>query len=143
MIFRRSEVSMQLWFLSVLLNVFSGLVLIFFAETEESSGGDAVPVFFQNKTFRLVLGILTALVGFVKIFAVIARPPVFGDFLPALAGIAGGGALLVDYYLNSTSAGFELPAIVKKICIDERKYVGIVCVAVSVLHFIFPHVIFL
>jgi hypothetical protein len=133
---------MQLWFLSVLLNVLSGLALVFFAETDESSVEDSAPAFFRHKTFRLALGILTALVGVVKLFAVINRPPVFGDLLPALAGIAGGGALLVGYF-SASSAGFEFPAIVRKICVDERKYVGIACVCAAVLHFVFPQVIFL
>jgi hypothetical protein len=142
---------MQLWFLSVLFNVFSGLVLIFSAESDldepSAAGESAAPALFQNKTFRLVLGILTALVGVIKLFAVMAEPgkraiPVLGDFLPALAGAAGGGALLIGYVIASSS-GFDIPAPVHKIFVDEKKYVGIICIIIAVLHFIFPQALFL
>jgi hypothetical protein len=68
---------------------------------------------------------------------------VIGDFLPVLAGIAGGAALLVDFYVNSSTLEIELPVFVQKFCIDDRKYLGIACIIVAVLHFIFPQVIFL
>ena len=143
---------MQLWFLSVLLNVFSGLVLIFSAQTNGEADADdasAAPAFFQHSTFRLVLGILCALIGIIKLFVSMPRGdalsgiPVIGDLLPALAGIVGGGALLVDYYKNFSSMSIEFPAIVQKICIDNRKYAGIVCIIIAVLHFIFPRFYFL
>jgi hypothetical protein len=143
---------MQLWFLSVLLNVFSGLVLIFSPRTNGESDADdesAAPAFFQHKTFRLVLGILCVLIGIIKFFVPIplggalSGIPVIGDLLPALAGIAGGGALLVDYYKNFSSLGIEFPAIVQKICLDNRKYAGLVCIIIAVLHFVFPRFYFL
>jgi hypothetical protein len=143
---------MQLWFLSVLLNVFSGLVLVFSTRSGIEADADdesAAPAFFQHPTFRFVLGILAALIGIIKLFVPIPRGdalsgiPVIGDLLPALAGIVGGGALLVDYYKNFSSLNIEFPAIVRKICIDNRKYAGIVCIIIAVLHFVFPRFYFL
>ena len=142
---------MQLWFLSVLLNVFSGLVLVFSTQANGEADDDesAAPVFFQHPTFRLVLGILCALIGIIKLFVSIPRSdalsgiPIIGDLLPALAGIVGGGALLVDYYKNFSSLNIEFPAIVQKTCVDNRKYAGIVCIIIAVLHFVFPRFYFL
>jgi hypothetical protein len=139
---------MQLWFLSVLLNVFAGLVLIFSPRTDDGEMMDvsiesAAPAFFQHTTFRLVLGILCALIGIIKLFITLPGIPIIGDLLPALAGIVGGGSLLVDYYKNSSSLAVEFPAMVRKICIDDRKYAGIVCIIVAVLHFVFPKFYFL
>jgi hypothetical protein len=139
---------MQLWFLSVLLNVLAGLVLIFTASsseepTETADGFASAPAFFENKTFRLVLGILCVLVGVIKLGVTQTRVPILGDLLPALAGIVSGGALLIEYYTHSSSLSVELPGFLRKICIDEKKYLGIVSIVVAVLHFIFPKILFL
>jgi hypothetical protein len=139
---------MQLWFLSVLLNVLAGLVLIFSVTDAEGASDtpesfSTAPAFFENKTFRLVLGILCALVGVIKLGVTLTGVPVVGDLLPALAGIAAGGALLVDYYTNSSSLAVDFPAIVQKICFEDKKYLGIAAIIVAVLHFIFPRILFL
>jgi len=138
---------MQLWFLSVLLNVLAGLVLIFSVSnpetsTEAADGFASAPAFFENKTFRLVLGILSVLAGVIKLGITQSHVPFLGDLLPALAGIAAGAALLVEYYSHSTSLSIELPDFLRLICIDEKKYLGIVCIVVAVLHFVFPKILF-
>ncbi|MDR1785289.1 MAG: hypothetical protein LBR23_02315 [Spirochaetaceae bacterium] len=135
---------MQLWFLSVILNVFCGLALIFSrgGDGDSGEGVSAAPSFFENTTFRLVLGILAVLVGILKLFVTMSRVPVIGDLLPALGGIAAGGSLLAQNYAASSS-GAELPAFLDRFCVREKKYIGIVSVIVGVLHFVFPQALFL
>jgi hypothetical protein len=135
---------MQLWFLSVILNVIAGLVLVFSPEDASAPGDSAAPpAFFENRMFRLVVGCLAALVGLLKLGFASPRVAVVGDLLPAAAGLAAGFSLLVQFYAASSSIDVELPAFIRRFCFTDRKYIGIVCVIVSVLHFVFPQALFL
>ncbi|MBQ0168121.1 MAG: hypothetical protein KBT02_13530 [Treponema sp.] len=122
---------MQVYFLSVLFNAAAGLILI----TGERSNDTLL----SNKSFRLVTGICTLVTGFLKLF-IIAQPDIIilGDLLPAVAGLAGGANILIDYYREYTTVEISLSAFFHKLFITGRKYVGIICIIISVLHFLFP-----
>ncbi|MBQ5491565.1 MAG: hypothetical protein IIT68_05875 [Treponema sp.] len=113
------------------------------SEGVQKTGG-AVQMLTQvdSKLFRLVVGILSVFVGLMKLLSVYRNDvPVIGDLLPAVAGFAGGATLLIDYYLSTTSEETNLPSFVQAVLVDGRKYVGIGCLAVAVLHFLFPGVV--
>ena len=98
----------------------------------------------DNKTMRLVVGVLCVFVGIMKLLSVFRNDvPVVGDLLPALAGFAGGASLLLEYYLSTTTEETHIPEIIEKIFIDSRKYIGIGCLVAGLLHFIFPQVLLL
>lgn len=96
---------------------------------------------FNNKAFRLVVGVLSMFVAIIKLLSPMDVPFV-GDFVPALAGLVGGFAFLVEYYEMSSSDS-SLNETVEAIFIDSRKYLGILCLAAGVLHFLLPRVILL
>ncbi len=106
---------------------------------EANSAGDFAIL--NNKTFRLVVGILGVFVGIIKLLSPMDIPFV-GDLIPALAGIVGGFALLVEYYVIS-SGDSGINDTLREIFIDSRKYLGIICVAAGVLHFILYNVVLL
>lgn len=166
---------LQFYFLSVLLNIVSGLVFLYpqkdsdgalssenpddnlFSDLsdsdDENSASDSskakkskfleIP-FLEDPSFRLVLGILMVLTGLMKLLSPIQYDvPVVGDLVPALAGLAGGFAVLLDWYKSKSSVDVNLPGIIDKIFVEGRKYLGIFCIAAGVLHFIFPRVLFL
>jgi hypothetical protein len=91
-----------------------------------------------------VLGILTAVTGFFKILSAVRGDiPVLGDLLPALAGLAGGFALIYEFYKGRSSVDDEtLPAVILKLAASKR-YIGVVCLLAAALHFLFPAVLFL
>lgn len=169
---------LQFYFLSVLLNIMTGLVFLYgskedssvsssdfsddiFADDDDSSdeksaglsgskadGGQKtasleIP-FLEDSSFRLVLGILMVLTGLMKLLSPIQYDiPVVGDLIPALAGIAGGISVLLEWYKNKSALSIALPEVLEKLFVDGRKYLGIFCIAAGVLHFIFPRVLFL
>lgn len=96
---------------------------------------------FNNRTFRLVTGILSIFVAIIKLLSPM-DVPFIGDILPALAGMLGGFAFLVEYY-EISSDGSSLNETVESIFIDSRKFVGLICLAVGVIHFLIPKVILL
>ena len=100
--------------------------------------------FLNGSTFRLICGVLSVFVGIMKLLSVFRNDvPVVGDLLPALAGIAGGTSLLTEYYAVHSTSGDELPEMLKKVFIDSRKYIGIICLIAGLLHFVFPQVVLL
>ncbi len=106
--------------------------------------GSACPEFLRGRTFRLVLGILTALTGFMKLLSVVRTDvPVVGDLVPALAGLAGGFCILLDYYLSESTEKLPLPAWISCVFVRDSRYIGYFCLCAAVLHFVFPDVIFL
>ena len=91
---------LQFYFLSILLNAVTGLVLLFANQNQqEESGSHMVPEVAYDETFRLVLGILTGIVGFFKLLTVVRGDvPVLGDLFAAVAGMAAGFMLLYEFY---------------------------------------------
>lgn|SRR5574344_1294595 len=168
---------LQFYFLSVLLNVVTGLVLVYATDfnRQTQNGGDAAgqtqPAenapeangesgvqtkidqfgkiigsnsFFDDMTFRLVLGILTGLVGIMKLLSVVQNDiPVIGDLIPAVAGMCGSVCILLEYYKFRTTLEPHVPPFIKSFFEGGRKYIGVFCIVAGLLHFIFPKVLFL
>ncbi len=173
---------LQFYFLSILLNVIAGLILVYatdftskntvFPENEKNdfeNSSDSIEdsdkntesddsvfdkklsfainskgTFFDDMTFRLVIAILSGLVGILKLLSTIQNDvPVIGDLIPAIAGLAACFALLVEYYIQKSTTEIKLPSVLNTVFINGRKYLGIFCIIAGVLHFIFPRVLFL
>lgn len=136
----------QFYLLSVLLNTATGLLLVFSKQIpEDAAEASAAGLsFFETKNFRLILGILTAFTGVMKLLSVVENDiPLLGDLVPALVGIVGGACLLYEYYLASSSVEVSLSPFFENIFVKGRKYIGIVCLLAATLHFILPQVLFL
>lgn len=148
---------LQMYFLSIILNVLAGLILLSKkpVEVTEDAPGKKMNLledmsktlsennFFQNKTFALVIAILALLTGIIKLFCVAKGGIIIlGDLLPALAGVTSGFAILLNYYLSTATVGTNLPAILKTIFVDNICWVGIAACVIALLHFIMPGVIF-
>jgi len=136
---------LQFYFLSILLNLITGFVLLFADKDDmESFQGIKMPVIAYDETFRLIIGILSGITGFFKLLtAVRGDVPVIGDLVPALAGLAGGFTLLYEFYRTRSSIEEDtLPPFIQKI-VSSKRYVGIACIIAAVLHFLFPTILFL
>lgn len=159
---------LQFYFLSVLLNALTGIVLVFATNfLEKNASRSSYPAseddfmfdapagttpssdgaqffgdsFLDDSTFRLVLGILTAFMGFIKLFSSLGGScPVLDDLLPALAGIAGGFVILIENLVVSRD-DIILPDPIENFCISGRKILGYCCIGVAVMHFIVPRLL--
>jgi hypothetical protein len=99
----------------------------------------------ENRGAALALGILTAGIGFLKFFV---RAPgdtvvVVGDLLPAIAGLAVGAALFFEALLRKPSMPERPVDRYAKAVLTYRIPLGIVCVAIALLHFLFPQAVIL
>ena len=91
-----------------------------------------------------MVGLISILVGFVKLFSPYGGIVILGDLLPSFAGLMGGASILLEFYAITTSApDFELDDRLKAIFINSRKYIGVLCFITALLHFILPKIIIL
>jgi len=133
----------QFYFLSILLNALAGYILF--------TGDDGNVLEFKNdfsmkdETFKLVVGILTAVTGLLKLLSPVEGDvPVVGDLVPAIAGLLAGFLLIFGYYQNrSTMEPSEHAEKIDRILMKNRKIIGVLALIAAVLHFLFPKVLLL
>lgn len=125
---------MQFYFLSVFFNLLVGVSLTF------SSFEPAALFQGREKNYKMVVGIATVFTGLMK-FIFVVQPDwvILGDFLPAVAGIIGGICYIIDGLKKEDEEKINnMNPVIEKLFITWKKYVGIACIAVAVIHFIFP-----
>lgn len=134
---------LQFYFLSIFLNFFGGIILsaAFLKKWFSPSGG--LEGFFEERgNLKLIIGILSILVGILKFLSVVEGDvKVIGDLFPALSGLMIGLALLADYYRSRTDVQTEtgFNTFLEK----YQVIIGVIAMAVAVLHFFIPRVLFL
>lgn len=136
---------LQFYFLSILLNTLTGLTLVFNSYSDKTKDSlKNVPDFFTNNTFKLVIGILCCFTALIKLLTSFPGSIlIMGDLLPAVVGVLGGIAVLIDYYMNNSPSETKLNPKLETVFITNKKYIGIICVFSALLHFLFPRVIIL
>ena len=134
----------QFYFLSVLCNSIAGYIFAFcfgsdsLSDTEISKANGKITF---NKNLILVLGIVTFITGIFKLITPFhSKVPVFGDLIPAVAGIVSGFCLLLDYYNTATTIPISLPKKLDAVLIKSRRYVGIIVMVSALIHFLLPAV---
>jgi len=139
----------QLYFLSILCNGLSGY-LLFSGNENENPNENETPVKsrFSNHTLHLVLGILSAVVGFLKLLSPNAdNILILGDLLPALGGVAAGFLLFFGIYrqdaLSVSQAQMSSLDSFGISLLRFRKSIGLGLLAIALLHFLFPQTLFL
>ena len=136
----------QLYFLSVLFNGLIGFLLVFENPAENGSIENSTKFSLNSGSFRLILGILSAMTGILKLFSpIFNRVYILGDLFPALGGIAAGFILIFEFYRNHSSK-IEYEGQLDRIgnvFLRYKKMTGFALIALAVLHFIFPTALFL
>ena len=136
----------QLYFLSILCNGLSGYLL--FAGNENETVEKSR---FSNPTFNLVLGIMSAVVGILKLLSPLLSPTgkeiiILGDLVPAAAGVAAGFLLIFGIYRQDKFAASSSEGSLNQLGINLlrfRRFIGLGLIVVAVLHFLFPQFLFL
>ena len=132
----------QIYFLSIILNALAGYLLI--SEDEgvlEFKSGFSI----KDETFRLIVGILAAVTGLLKILSASEGDvPVVGDLVPAVAGLLSGFALIFEYYRSrSYLDNSDHTEKINRVLVGHKKIIGIAALIAAVLHFVFPRVLLL
>jgi hypothetical protein len=132
-----------LYALSVVLNLFAGISAAYSLLDEKigigkffSSEG------FTDPRFRLVLGLFTFIVGFLKLIFVFNGLPVLGDLIPAVGGMVLGFILILFFYLDRASIKTDNLVKLEEIFIGNAGVFGVAGIIISLVHLVLPGVIF-
>ena len=136
---------MQLYFLSILLNILAGTALCAESLAGRFRAFARLGPLVAGRGFRTVVGVLAAGVGFLKLLVLSAPQdvPVVGDLLPALAGLAMGATLIVQVLREKADVPKEAITRVEQIVLAYRVPLGLAGLAVAALHFLLPGALFL
>ncbi|POR01151.1 hypothetical protein AU468_08690 [Alkalispirochaeta sphaeroplastigenens] len=135
----------QIYFLSILANVIAGIALAF-DRMDERMRLHAVfnPEMFKHTGFRLAMGVIAFVVGFLKLLSVTpGTPPVVGDLFPAVAGMLMGFALCFQYYQERTEVTSAAVESLDRVFGRHSANLGMIGVFSGVLHFFLHRVLFL
>ena len=130
----------QLYFLSIVFNGLAGFLFIF-GDMEKNDSAETVGKFsFVSDGFRLITGILSGIIGVLKLLSPMKGMPILGDLLPAVAGVAAGFMLIFGFYREHSSDVNDDGNINRfgEIILHYKKPIGIVLLAAAGLHFLFP-----
>jgi hypothetical protein len=134
----------QFYFLSIILNALTGYTLITDTGEEDAVIESGFRWSLHNETCRLILGILTILMGLLKILSAIQGDvAVIGDLIPALAGFLSGFVLAFEYYRNRSTLEPEHTEKIEYLLIRNKKWIGFIALIAAALHFLFPSVLLL
>jgi len=130
----------QLYFLSILCNGFAGYVL--FKDTDGDVDNSQSSL--KKPTFILVLGIMCAVTGILKLLSPsFGGILILGDLIPAAAGVIAGLMLIFGIYRNDLSAkAGELDRLGVSL-LTFRKPIGLGLMVIALLHFLVPEALFL
>jgi len=135
---------MQFYLLSILCNLVGGYALYSAKKPDTGNSWDGVRAFLREETFRLVVGLLGCVVGCFKLLTVTDGDiPVIGDFAAAIVGIVVGFTLVFEFYRNHSTVESKKADRIDRLLLANSHAVGVAGMAASVVHFLFPRVLFL
>ncbi|MCL2243732.1 MAG: hypothetical protein FWC03_04600 [Treponema sp.] len=135
----------QLYLLSVLCNGLSGYILYAGDETRTDTSGKGLQFSIDNPTFHLVLGILCAVTGFLKLLSPsLDGILILGDMVPAASGLIAGILMIFGIYRKGVSSASEgqLDRLGANL-LRYRKSVGLGLIGTALIHFLIPQALFL
>lgn len=135
----------QLYFLSIVFSGLAGFLFIFENMGKDDSAEGSIKPSYMSNGFRLIVGILAAIVGILKLLSPMKGIPILGDLLPAAAGIVAGFMLIFEFYRDhSSDAGsYEKIDHFGDFFLHNKKAAGFAVLVVALLHFLFPQALFL
>ncbi|MEX2445288.1 MAG: hypothetical protein WD492_16945 [Alkalispirochaeta sp.] len=135
----------QIYFLSILTNILAGIALGFDRMDERLRLRSVFnPELFQNIGFRLAIGLIAFVVGFLKLLSVSRGDvAVVGDLVPALTGMLSGFALAFQYYQERTTTESSTVASLDKVFGRHSSTLGMVALTAGIVHFFLHRVLFL
>jgi len=134
----------QFYFLSIVLNLMGGLLLLLFSFEPKKKLLVTFRSFFTHKVVQTVFGIAILVTGVLKLFIHTANGGIIiiEDLLPAIAGIVAGGLISLDVFAKEGSTNKKLDELESKIK-PGFIVIGIAVIVIAILHFLYPTAILL
>jgi hypothetical protein len=129
---------LQFYFLSISCNLIAGSALAFEAIYRKIPRLTALGNLLSVRNGKLSIGLSVLLVGFITLFVPADGFLIIGDLIPSLAGIAMGIALLFEVFRQDAVFPSESMEKQDRPPLPYRTTMGLLGIAVAVLHFFLP-----
>ena len=136
---------MQIYFLVVLTNILSGLILSGSFFEEKNPEFAPCNLFLQKPRFKLVLGVVTVLTALFTLLVKVTPADIFfiGDLLPACYGVLAGSFLIMSFFYNSLEESRSWMKSFVDIMEDRGHIVGLTGILIGLIHFLVPSAVIL
>jgi hypothetical protein len=129
---------LQIYFLSIACNLVGGMTLAADAIVKRIPSLEALAVLLSNRRAKLWTGLSVIIVGFIELFVPAGGVLIIGDLLPAGVGMIMGIALLFEVFRQDAIFPSEALPRPERSPIAYRTTLGLLGLAVAVLHFFLP-----
>ncbi|MDA3948049.1 MAG: hypothetical protein PF508_02385 [Spirochaeta sp.] len=135
----------QIYFLSIITNILAGITLGFDRIDARLRVHSVFnPALFQQNGFRLAIGIITFVVGFLKLLSVAPGDvAVVGDLIPAVTGMLMGFSLAFQYYQERAEVQSSTSEKLNRVFGRHNATLGMIGLTAGVVHFFLHRVLFL
>jgi len=124
--------------LSIVLNALTGYILAF---RQEETTEESLSFNFDSLTTRLLIGVLCALMGFIKLLSPVKESIIIiGDLVPALTGLCGGFILIYEFYGKRTTISSPKAELLAGFIAKNRTIAGFICIGAAVIHLFFSSI---
>ncbi len=136
---------MQIYFLVVLTDILSGLILSGSFLEGKINEFATCNAFLQKPKFKLILGILTSLTAlFTLLLKITPADIVFvGDLLPGLYGLLAGAYLIMSFFYSSLEETRSWMKSFVDLMEDQGHIVGLAGILIGIIHFLVPSAVIL
>ena len=135
----------QFFFLSIVTNILAGITLSYEKiETKVHLNAVFNPELFRHSGFRLSVGLVSFVMGFLKLLSVTPGDvPVVGDLFPAVTGMLCGFALAFQYYQERAKVLSNTAQSLDRVFGRHSANLGLLGILAGTLHFFLHRVLFL
>jgi hypothetical protein len=130
----------QLYALCIIFNTIGGLILTSEYLLDRFKGFSKVNELINSKGSKLVVGIVTVVIGVFKLFAPMEGIPIIGDLLPAAASLAIGATLIFEFMKESSTMTSETMSRIDELVLSNKIIIGFAGIGVTIIHLLFPTV---
>jgi hypothetical protein len=133
----------QFYVLSVLVNILGGFFLAGDIISKKFSSSDFCDKILKSEIHLLIFSIIALVAGIFKIITPFDGIYVVGDLLPAIASLTITAYFFCKYLLEKKGVLEGTFGSIDEFIEKFKAIIGIVCMIIAFLHFLFPKALFL
>jgi hypothetical protein len=129
---------LQIYFLSIACNLIVGMTLALEAIVKRIPWLSVFSDVLSNRRVKLWNGLSVIIIGFIALFVPAGGVLIIGDLIPSVVGMVMGIALLFEVFRQDSIFPSESAIRQERIPVAYRITLGLLGIAVAVLHFFLP-----
>ena len=133
---------MRLYFLSIIVNILSSCILMVDDFGDKLVFLKKIGDFFKGLGTKLLVACSAMLISLLKLMfpAGTDQIPFIGDLFPMVAGFLLGGTLMLDAVKKKSEVENQSLEKMEKLVLKNKGLVGLICLIIAFLHFLFAEI---